>query len=174
MFESPINLTKPILRNLIEIKNLNRFPPANSVFAAPAPQAAGPFGAPFGFTSQATDTTSTNVFGVPTSTTQSAFGTGPSFTQQQQPQTTNVFGQPITAASNNSPFGGSSFAASPFGGKPAAAGGNSVFGVTVTLVIDETAYSLDNCLTDDEKAVYKLAQFEEGRIPLKPPTKELR
>ncbi|XP_046620514.1 nucleoporin NSP1-like isoform X1 [Neodiprion virginianus] len=40
--------------------------------------------------------------------------------------------------------------------------------------IDESSYTIEGQLTDDEKAVYLAKQFTLGRIPLKPPTKELR
>lgn len=50
-----------------------------------------------------------------------------------------------------------------------------MFGVTVTAkIIDDSIYSIDNQLTDDEKNMYLAEKFVFGKIPLKPPTKEIK
>ncbi|XP_012258788.2 nuclear pore complex protein DDB_G0274915-like isoform X1 [Athalia rosae] len=41
-------------------------------------------------------------------------------------------------------------------------------------VIDESSYTVEGLLTDDEKSMYLEKQFSLGKIPLKAPTKELR
>ncbi|XP_077264132.1 uncharacterized protein LOC143898484 isoform X1 [Temnothorax americanus] len=70
-----------------------------------------------------------------------------------------------------SPFGiaqnQSNVNASPFGKSP--------FNTTATsTVIDETIYSVDSALTDDEKNMFLAEKFIIGKIPLKPPTKDIR
>ncbi|OXU27056.1 hypothetical protein TSAR_008597 [Trichomalopsis sarcophagae] len=177
---------------------LNHRIAANTVFATSASAAPGPFGgnaafskpASFGFATPATNTTSVFGTSTATSTTQSPFGTntfGNVQPQQQQQQQQSVFAsskQTTAAAANpfmqaktqqqSSPFGvAPSTQSSPFGNfaKPT---GNAFGSVSVTVMIDETAYSTDDCLTDDEKAAYRASAFTEGHIPLRPPTKELR
>ncbi|CAK9814771.1 Nucleoporin-like protein amo1 [Anthophora plagiata] len=103
-------------------------------------------GSPFGPTSVTTTTTTTNAFTPQQQQITSPFGT---FTQSQ---TSSVITTP-----SNGPFG-----------KPA-------FGVTVTAkIIDDSIYSIDNQLTDDEKNMYLAEKFIFGKIPLKPPTKEIK
>ena len=154
----------------------------NSVFASSAPTstaATGPFGATmtpfsaaptstFGFAASAPNTT-TNVFGTTsTAANQSPFGG-------------NTFVGGGSTAVNNSPFGPKTqqTTASPFGPVPTQQ--SSPFGIfgqssisVMVAIIDETGYSPDDGLTDDEKAAYRAKQFPEGHIPLRPPTKELR
>lgn len=136
----------------------------------------------FGLTTSVTNANS-NIFGSPIATTatgQSPFGTntfGESQQQQQQQTTTSVFGVPICSPNTqsnpfvkSSPFAASGTQSNPFGNFTNPGGS---IGASVIIAIDETGYSLENSLTDDEKAIYKMAQFPEGLIPLKPPTKEL-
>lgn len=81
-------------------------------------------------------------------------------------------------AGDNSPFKGagltihgSGFATSqttPFSNSPFASMHKELD------VFDETAFTIESQLTDDEKVMYLAKQFVLGKIPLKPPTKELR
>jgi len=64
----------------------------------------------------------------------------------------NVQNQPNI---NASPFGKSSF-------------------TTTTSIVDDSVYSADNALTDDEKNMFLAEKFIIGKIPLKPPTKDIR
>lgn len=71
----------------------------------------------------------------------------------------------------SSPFGSitqnqSNVNASPFGKSP--------LNATAAIVIDDTVYSVDSALTDDEKNMFLAEKFIIGKIPLKPPTKETR
>lgn len=75
------------------------------------------------------------------------------------------------AQQGSSPFGSitqnqSNVNASPFG--------KSSYNVTAAIVIDDTVYSADSALTDDEKNMFLAEKFIIGKIPLKPPTKETR
>ncbi|KAK9294864.1 hypothetical protein QLX08_010675 [Tetragonisca angustula] len=103
---------------------------------------------PFGPTSVTSTTTTTNSF-------------TPQEQQQQQQQITSPFGtfaqnQTFNTAAEYGPFG------------------KSTFGVTMTTaIISDDVYSLENQLTDDEKSMYLAEKFTFGKIPLKPPTKEI-
>ncbi|XP_043515752.1 nuclear pore complex protein DDB_G0274915-like isoform X2 [Frieseomelitta varia] len=96
-----------------------------------------------------------------TSTTMTTNSFTPQEQQQQQQQITSPFGtfaqnQTFNTAAENGPFG-----------KP-------TFGVTMTTtIISDDVYSLENQLTDDEKSMYLAEKFTFGKIPLKPPTKEI-
>lgn len=52
--------------------------------------------------------------------------------------------------------------------------GKSPFNATTNTVIDDTVYSVEGALTDDEKSMYLAEKFIIGKIPLKPPTKDIR
>ncbi|XP_011264982.2 nuclear pore complex protein DDB_G0274915 isoform X2 [Camponotus floridanus] len=52
--------------------------------------------------------------------------------------------------------------------------GKSPFNATTNTVIDDTVYSVEGVLTDDEKSMYLAEKFIIGKIPLKPPTKDIR
>ncbi|KAJ8683203.1 hypothetical protein QAD02_018995 [Eretmocerus hayati] len=171
-------------------------PPAQGVFgsqaATPAQGAFGsqaapfPQNTPFGFQTPATNaTTSTNVFGAPTN--QSVFGASAPVSSNQSvfgattsQSSTSVFGT-SSAPPNANPFlaNASTTTSSPFGSAPSNQA--SPFGafaktgaqLSVTVIVDETAYTPDENLTDDEKAAYRSTLFVEGQIPLKPPSKEL-
>lgn len=52
--------------------------------------------------------------------------------------------------------------------------GKSPFNATNNTVIDDTVYSVEGALTDDEKSMYLAEKFIIGKIPLKPPTKDIR
>lgn len=52
--------------------------------------------------------------------------------------------------------------------------GKSPFNATNNAVIDDTVYSVEGALTDDEKSMYLAEKFIIGKIPLKPPTKDIR
>ncbi|XP_012169799.1 nuclear pore complex protein DDB_G0274915 isoform X2 [Bombus terrestris] len=122
------------------------------------------FGTPSTTTSPFTSTIFSDITSSPFSSTSvtSTATTTNSFTPQQQ-QITSPFGTfaqnqtSSTATSTHEPFG------------------KSTFGVTLTAtIIDDNIYSLDNQLTDDEKNMYMAEKFIFGKIPLKPPTKDIR
>ncbi|XP_029168441.1 nuclear pore complex protein DDB_G0274915-like [Nylanderia fulva] len=52
--------------------------------------------------------------------------------------------------------------------------GKSPFNAMNNIVIDDTVYSMEGALTDDEKSMYLAEKFIIGKIPLKPPTKDIR
>ncbi|XP_043798251.1 nucleoporin NUP42-like isoform X2 [Apis laboriosa] len=99
---------------------------------------------PFGSTNVTSTTTTTNTFTSQQIT--SPFGT---FAQNQT--SNNV------TASTNEPFGKPSFTAT-----------------LTAIVIDDSVYSLDNQLTAEEKSMFLAEKFNFGKIPLKPPTKDIR
>ncbi|XP_031368218.1 nucleoporin NUP42-like isoform X2 [Apis dorsata] len=99
---------------------------------------------PFGSTNVTNTTTTTNTFTSQQIT--SPFGT---FAQNQ---TSNS-----VTASTNEPFGKPSFTAT-----------------LTAIVIDDSVYSLDNQLTAEEKSMFLAEKFNFGKIPLKPPTKDIR
>lgn len=99
---------------------------------------------PFGSTNVTSTTTTTNTFTSQQIT--SPFGT---FAQSQ---TSNS-----VTASTNEPFGKPSFTAT-----------------LTAIVIDDSVYSLDNQLTAEEKSMFLAEKFNFGKIPLKPPTKDIR
>ncbi|XP_050580733.1 nuclear pore complex protein DDB_G0274915-like isoform X2 [Bombus affinis] len=122
------------------------------------------FGTPSTTTSPFTSTIFSDITSSPFSSTSvtSTATTTNSFTPQQQ-QITSPFGTfaqnqtSSTATSTHEPFG------------------KSTFGVTLAAtIIDDNIYSLDNQLTDDEKNMYMAEKFIFGKIPLKPPTKDIR
>nr|XP_034176123.1 nuclear pore complex protein DDB_G0274915-like [Osmia lignaria] len=137
-----------------------------------------------------TVTSSSAPFG--TTNTNATFGTPPTTTS---PFASSTFGEIQTSpfASTNAtvttttanPFGVQQ-SASPFGGfaqsqtsnttTVASSGpfGKPTYTATITAIIDESIYSMDNQLTDDEKSMYLAEKFSFGKIPLKPPTKEVR
>ncbi|XP_050451235.1 nuclear pore complex protein DDB_G0274915-like isoform X4 [Cataglyphis hispanica] len=84
--------------------------------------------------------------------------------------TTNPFASRMQQG--NSPFGNVAqtqsgpILSSPFGKSP--------FNATTNTVIDDTVYSVEGALTDDEKSMYLAEKFIIGKIPLKPPTKDIR
>ncbi|XP_018402876.1 PREDICTED: nuclear pore complex protein DDB_G0274915-like isoform X2 [Cyphomyrmex costatus] len=87
--------------------------------------------------------------------------------------TTTTLANPFTPRPQQgvSPFGNmaqnqSNINASPFGKLP--------FNTTTTNIIDDTVYSADGALTDDEKNMFLAERFIIGKIPLKPPTKDIR
>ncbi|XP_060815480.1 nuclear pore complex protein DDB_G0274915-like isoform X2 [Bombus pascuorum] len=146
---------------------------AGETFATTATSSSTPFGTTntgvtFGTPSTTTSPFTSTIFSditsspfSPTSVTSTATTTN-SFTPQQQ-QITSPFGTfaqnqtSSTATSTHDPFG------------------KSTSGVTLTaVVIDDNIYSLDNQLTDDEKNMYMAEKFIFGKIPLKPPTKDIR
>ncbi|XP_033197870.1 uncharacterized protein LOC117160899 isoform X2 [Bombus vancouverensis nearcticus] len=146
---------------------------AGKTFATTATSSSTPFGTTntgvtFGTPSTTTSPFTSTIFSditsspfSPTGVTSTATTTN-SFTPQQQ-QITSPFGTfaqnqtSSTATSTDGPFG------------------KSTFGVTLTaIVIDDNIYSLDNQLTDDEKNMYMAEKFIFGKIPLKPPTKDIR
>ncbi|XP_033357290.1 nuclear pore complex protein DDB_G0274915-like isoform X1 [Bombus vosnesenskii] len=146
---------------------------AGETFATTATSSSTPFGTTntgvtFGTPSTTTSPFTSTIFSditsspfSPTSVTSTATTTN-SFTPQQQ-QITSPFDTfarnqtSSTATSTHEPFG------------------KSTFGVTLTaIVIDDNIYSLDNQLTDDEKNMYMAEKFIFGKIPLKPPTKDIR
>ncbi|XP_031849745.1 uncharacterized protein LOC116434930 isoform X2 [Nomia melanderi] len=101
---------------------------------------------PFATTNTTVTTTTTNPFAPRTQQTTSPFG---NFAQNQTANTVTV--------SSSEPFG-----------KPA-------FGVTMTAtIIDDSIYTAEDQLTDDEKSMYLAEKFTFGKIPLKPPTKAMR
>ncbi|RLU21346.1 hypothetical protein DMN91_005719 [Ooceraea biroi] len=72
---------------------------------------------------------------------------------------------------SNAPFGNVQnqliSTSSPFGKSP--------FNVSATnVIIDDIVYSAEGSLTDDEKSMYLAEKFIIGKIPLKPPTKDVR
>lgn len=75
------------------------------------------------------------------------------------------------ALQSNGPFGNVAQAqvgvtSSPFAKSP--------FNVAATHNIDDSVYSVEGSLTDDEKSMYLAEKFIIGKIPLKPPTKDIR
>ncbi|XP_018060308.1 PREDICTED: nuclear pore complex protein DDB_G0274915-like [Atta colombica] len=53
--------------------------------------------------------------------------------------------------------------------------GKSSFNTAITNnIIDDSVYSVDSALTDDEKNMFLAEKFIIGKIPLKPPTKDIR
>ncbi|XP_012146405.2 uncharacterized protein LOC100881362 isoform X1 [Megachile rotundata] len=124
----------------------------NATFGTPAtttsPFTTSTFGevknAPFAPTNTATTTATVNPF--EPQQIASPFG---GFAQSQTSNTTTV--------SSSGPFGKPTYTAT-----------------VIRAVIDESVYSMDNQLTDDEKSMYLADKFSFGKIPLKPPTKEVR
>ncbi|XP_076632471.1 uncharacterized protein LOC143347324 isoform X1 [Colletes latitarsis] len=101
---------------------------------------------PFATTSTTVTTTTTNPFAPRTQQTTSPFG---NFAQSNPANTVTV--------SSTGPFGKSLFSAT-----------------MITAVIDDSVYSIEGQLTDDEKSMYLAEKFTFGKIPLKPPTKDIR
>ncbi|OAD54744.1 Nucleoporin-like protein 2 [Eufriesea mexicana] len=143
------------------------------------------FGTATGTAAETTATSSSTSFG--TANTGPTFGTTSSSTS---PFATSTFGDV-----KNSPFGSTNVTTtttkpqqitSPFGTFAQSSTSNTVtgstngpfgkpFGVTLSAtIIDDSHYSIDNQLTDDEKSMYMAEKFTFGKIPLKPPTKDIR
>ncbi|XP_011497531.1 PREDICTED: nuclear pore complex protein Nup98-Nup96-like [Ceratosolen solmsi marchali] len=139
-------------------------------FAAPATEAGSIFGtsvttSTFGGTGFASPQAGSSVFArltttaTTTTTTTTAASVGNVFLAKPQQQgVVSPFGIASTQSSSQGIFA-----------TPTASG----FGIAITVMIDETAYSAENVLTDDEKAAYRMNLFSEGHIPIRPPTKEL-
>ncbi|XP_078046351.1 uncharacterized protein LOC144474868 isoform X1 [Augochlora pura] len=101
---------------------------------------------PFATTNTTVTTTTTNPFAPRTQQTVSPFG---NFAQSQTADT-------VTVSS---------------GGQL----GTSIFGVTMTAtIINDSVFSTEDQLTNEEKNMYMAEKFIFGKIPMKPPTKELR
>ncbi|KAG7207821.1 hypothetical protein KM043_009422 [Ampulex compressa] len=78
---------------------------------------------------------------------------------------------------SNSPFGNTALdqANTTLTGSSDGPFGKSPFGTTLTTaIIDDSVYTTEGQLTDDEKAIYLAERFVLGKIPLKPPTKDIR
>ncbi|XP_076671552.1 uncharacterized protein LOC143370387 isoform X2 [Andrena cerasifolii] len=103
-------------------------------------------GAPFAATSTTATTTTANPFAPRAQHTTSPFG---NFAQTQVASTVTV--------SSGGPFGKSPFSS-----------------IMTVAVIDDSVYSIEGQLTQDEKSMYLSERFIFGKIPLKPPIKELR
>lgn len=120
-------------------------------------------------------------FGAPSSESVSPFGANP-----LAKNSLFANNQTFSNKQQNLPFGSSNTSISMSTSNPFLSGlqdiknqnlsgGQSPFSMgSIALLIDETAYSLEGSLTDDEKAAYQADCFTMGKIPLKPPTKELR
>ena len=102
--------------------------------------------APFATTNTTATTTTANPFAPRAQQTTSPFG---NFAQTQVANTVTV--------SSGGPFGKSPFSS-----------------IMTVAVIDDSVYSIEGQLTDDEKSMYLAERFIFGKIPLKPPIKELR
>ncbi|XP_033335165.2 uncharacterized protein LOC117225584 isoform X1 [Megalopta genalis] len=101
---------------------------------------------PFATTNTTVTTTTTNPFAPRTQQTISPFG---NFAQSQTANTVTV--------SSGGQFGA------------------SMFGITMTAtIIDDSIFSTEDQLTYEEKGMYMAEKFTFGKIPMKPPTKELR
>ncbi|XP_014469307.1 PREDICTED: LOW QUALITY PROTEIN: nuclear pore complex protein DDB_G0274915-like [Dinoponera quadriceps] len=75
-----------------------------------------------------------------------------------------------TTQQGGTPFG--NVAQSQLNGSPF---GNTPLAVTVTsTIIDDSIYSTEDALTDDEKSMFLAEKFVIGKIPLKPPTKDIK
>ncbi|XP_012526112.1 nuclear pore complex protein DDB_G0274915 isoform X2 [Monomorium pharaonis] len=101
-----------------------------------------------------------------TNASSSPFGSATSTTVTTTTINTNPF-VPRTQQ-GSSPFGNAvqnQHNASPFEKSP--------FNATNT-VVDDSVYSMDGDLTDDEKNMFLAEKFIIGKIPLKPPTKDIR
>lgn len=136
-----------------------------------------------------TETSSNSIFANTGTTFATSNGTVPnpsSFPAFSSVNTSSPFGSTagttLTATNANpfapriqqgsSPFGSiaqnqSSINASPFEKSP--------FNITAaTIIVDDSIYSTDSALTDDEKNMFLAENFIFGKIPLKPPTKDVR
>ncbi|XP_066584255.1 uncharacterized protein [Prorops nasuta] len=147
----------------------------------------------FGNTSLTTPPFSQSVFGTVTSTTL-PFGTAPTTVTSSivnaAPHSVINFGAPFfstgattSTTTNSNPFAlATTKATSPFENvtQNEASEGFSPFGKSpfVSMLfketIDDSVYSLEGQLTDDEKASYLADKFILGKIPLRPPTKDIR
>ncbi|KAL6266409.1 hypothetical protein P5V15_003261 [Pogonomyrmex californicus] len=84
----------------------------------------------------------------------------------------NPFAPRAQQGNTPSPFGNitqnqaSTVNTSPFGKSPF----NTT---TANIIIDDSVYSLDGALTDEEKSMFLADRFIIGKIPLKPPTKDV-
>jgi len=63
--------------------------------------------------------------------------------------------------------------ANPFAQKPSTGGGTGMFGKKVEDQLDSSIYSLLQALSTEELEAFKAPRFELGKIPERPPPKEL-
>ncbi|XP_011865230.1 PREDICTED: nucleoporin-like protein 2 [Vollenhovia emeryi] len=98
----------------------------------------------------------TSPFGPTAGTTLTATTANPFAPQVQQG------GSPFGSIAQNQQINASPFGKSPFSTTAA------------STIIDDTIYSVDGSLTDDEKSMFLAEKFIIGKIPLKPPTKDIR
>ncbi|XP_053982194.1 nuclear pore complex protein DDB_G0274915-like [Hylaeus volcanicus] len=135
-----------------------------TVTSSTAPFSTANTGIPFGTPSNAAPLFTTSTFGdlksspfATTNTTVTTTNTNPFAPRTQQ--TTLPFGNFV----QNDPANTVTVStASPFGA------------TMTTAVIDDSVYSIEGQLTDDEKQMYLAEKFIFGKIPLKPPTKDIR
>lgn len=73
---------------------------------------------------------------------------------------------------SNTPFG--NIAQSHPGSSPSPFGKSSLDAAYLNSIITDSIYSTEDALTDDEKKMFLADEFILGKIPTKPPTKELR
>ncbi|XP_076242461.1 uncharacterized protein LOC143184280 isoform X2 [Calliopsis andreniformis] len=177
------------------------FATAASQFGATS-SAASPFSAPaFGITTGAGGEafgTNVTLSGTPFGAASTAINFGTATTTASPLFTTSTFGEtkssPFTSTittattTTTNPFAPrTQQTTSPFGnfmGKSAAntvtVSSSELFGksplssIMTTAVIDDSIYSIQGQLTGDEESMYLAEKFTFGKIPLKPPTKELR
>ncbi|XP_033220324.1 nucleoporin AMO1-like [Belonocnema kinseyi] len=80
-----------------------------------------------------------------------------------------------TPQTASSPFATTGQTQNTFAGAHSGPFGKPAFGgFSATVVVDESIYTAEGLLTDDEKSWYLQERFSLGKIPLKAPTKELR
>ncbi|ESO96614.1 hypothetical protein LOTGIDRAFT_174789 [Lottia gigantea] len=94
---------------------------------------------------------------------------------QIQNPTRNLFGKPEPPPASSSIFGASGFGASASAPGTSAFGtsGSGIQGQTTSDNTKNTVYTPLDQLTADEKAQFESDQFTPGRIPVKPPPREL-
>ncbi|KOX74873.1 Nucleoporin-like protein amo1 [Melipona quadrifasciata] len=121
-------------------------------------------------------TSSASPFGVTSSTTTSPFATAVSQFEATSTAAFSTFGMNTgtvtTASSSSTPFGTTNTGVTF--GTPSTS--SSPFTSTVFSDMKNSpddVYSLENQLTDDEKSMYMAEKFTFGKVPLKPPTKEI-
>ncbi|KYQ55285.1 Nucleoporin-like protein 2 [Trachymyrmex zeteki] len=124
------------------------FATSNGTIPNPLPFSASTFGS----------ISTSSPFGSPVSTTVTTTTPANPFTPRPQ-QGASPFGNVAQNQSNVN--------VSPFGKSP--------FNTAITNnIIDDSVYSVDSALTDDEKNMFLAEKFIIGKIPLKPPTKDIR
>ena len=116
------------------------------------------------------------------STGQSGFGTQPSIGSTQATANQSPFGTPQQTTTGQSPFGAQSTAGqSPFGAQPAAtsttssssSSGNSSTAQSDSIYPKLLLHTPIDQLTDSEKEQFHASKFTLGKIPVRPPPKEL-